>query len=120
MDARTAEALEASILHWQENVAAKQVGDAKIFNEDCALCALFYVGDEKHGECFGCPVRARSRRKECGNTPWSGACNAWWKWEDEPRSEFRRDAFTAAAKLELAFLISLRDPVEATAKATAS
>ena len=114
MDAKTAKALEASILHWQENAAAETPTQAEISSDGCALCKIFYERTNEadpDGPCFGCPVRARSRRSECASTPWRKAASAWFVWEDDPMSPGARNNFRVAAQAEIDFLISLREPI---------
>ena len=98
------EALEASIKHWEENLAAELPIRVKIYSPDCALCTL-YLGDN----CEGCPVFERTGKKECADTPWSEAAKALQRWciyksmSGHPRAEFRK-----AAQAEVNFLKSLR------------
>lgn len=104
-------ALEASIKHWEENVAAKTKAEASIFGDSCPLCQLFthaWQDEEYEISCCGhpdhgrCPVFARTSEDECGGSPWIHALKAWNNWKDSPTPQWR-----AAAQAELDFLRSL-------------
>lgn len=111
MDKRTADALEASSKHWEENVAAETPEGAKIFAENCALCALFNSNTQDEDACLGCPVMDVTGRSECGGSPWSNAFRAHTVWTRDPHSSIAQSDFRAFAQAELDFLISLREPV---------
>lgn len=98
MDAKTAAALEASILHWKQNADVETLQDAKITSSFCALCALFADDD-----CDGCPVKERTRLPQCQEAPWDEAYSA--------RNRNYLAAFRIAALDEVEFLESLREPV---------
>lgn len=78
MDAETKAALEASIRHWEDNVANWQgfmqkilIGeitktDLPIFKEHCALCKLFY-----DSYCNGCPLNNVGHGCNQTDSPWS-------------------------------------------------
>lgn len=106
MDKRTREALEASIKHWQDNVAAETHLDADTGWRSCDLCLLFYNSD-----CEGCPVHRKTGKDACKGSPYGKASDALYRWELGPDIAERKSAFRAAAQKELDFLISLR-PVE--------
>ncbi|MFP5513298.1 MAG: hypothetical protein ACLGJC_09480 [Alphaproteobacteria bacterium] len=81
MDAKTLEALKASIAKWEMNAETAKAGVATgspikwgylaskgvigIGVEGCPLCDLFYEDG-----CNGCPVRQRSEKPCCLNTPY--------------------------------------------------
>lgn len=102
------EALEASILHWQENVAAEWPEDVRMGQASCALCSLFF--DQC---CEGCPVMRRTgySNSRCSGTPYIGASYALFVWR-ETRSDAARDDFRKRAQVEVDFLISLRESGE--------
>lgn len=102
---QAAEALELSILHWQENVAAETPDGASTNASKCALCREF-AGDG----CRNCPVMARTGRDGCFGTPYYEAYDALRNWRDGINA--RREQWRIAAQAELDFLISLRDPTE--------
>lgn len=111
MTAQTkAEALEASILLWQENVKAERSCDVLIGEKDCALCAEFYSL-----ECEGCPVYLRTGEGFCVGSPYGAAYTAWISWKyTNPSScantwRAARDEFHRRAQAEVDFLISLRE-----------
>jgi hypothetical protein len=105
MDARTREALEASIKHWQDNLAADSPADVSVQEGDCALCRAFIdLG------CRGCPVFRKTERKFCKGSPYVDACKALKEWKS---GDFGRRVFTIAAQAELDFLRSLLPSEEA-------
>lgn len=106
MDAKTAEALEKSIKHWEENVAAEAPSDAVVGSRACALCVVFSSYGPR-GFCDGCPVRTFTGREVCDETPYGMADDAYWQWKS--RGNSHREAWRVAARAELEFLKSLRD-----------
>jgi hypothetical protein len=117
MDERTLTALQASIKHWEENVAAEVVGDVKLGPSDCALCRLFWnklhapIMPENDGDaicvrCDGCPVLAATGQHGCNGSPYGDAEDAFMEWDDvEQEDSLAR--FHEAAQAELDFLKSL-------------
>lgn len=95
MDARTLEALEGSIRKWEAivNGTGKDEGP-----HNCPLCELFHPGFSNNVSaqvaCDGCPIKAKTRRPYCWDTPY-GAYH-----EGDPDS-------LEAAQAELDFLRSL-------------
>jgi hypothetical protein len=114
MDARTLAALDASILHWEQNAAAEKPGDASCSADDCALCDLVNLGVVAHTTCIGCPVFEKTGRKLCDGTPYAGASVAWkdWVWATSDEVSQRGEEFRAAAQREVEFLRSLRPAEE--------
>lgn len=108
MDTKTREALEASIKHWEENVAAETPNDANTGWRACALCNLFFFKG-----CDECPVVDWSGERACKETPYLSALHALRLWRNDASDIDRRDAWRTAAQAELDFLISLRPEVEA-------
>jgi hypothetical protein len=107
MDARTAEALEKSIKHWENNAEAERPKDASTRGADCALCGLFYIEG-----CEGCPVYHRTGgEEECSDTPYYQALYCFKRWERYPDDQTSRDYFRAAASEEVKFLKSLRKEI---------
>jgi hypothetical protein len=101
MTAEVAEALEASIAKWKRNSRVRNPDRFLIQAEDCPLCALFYMND-----CTGCPVAMKTGRAVCEGTPYYDAVKAWdVYWYDDNGKAAR-----AAAREEVAFLESLREP----------
>lgn len=78
MDAETKTALEASIRHWEDNVAnwqgfidrllTREITryDLPIFKDHCKLCKLFYTRD-----CNGCPLDKAGHGCNQTDSPWS-------------------------------------------------
>jgi hypothetical protein len=102
MDDATHAALEASIQHWDENIAAERPDMGLISWERCALCLMFTY------PCDGCPVMARIGRGDCGGTPYMKARRAMEKWCKRPDDPAAKVAWVAAATAERDFLVSLR------------
>jgi hypothetical protein len=121
MDARTAEALEKSIEHWREICDAPMI-DIDIGPSICALCRVFHAFFTRSVcvDCIGCPVFAATKQTLCDGSPFpeaQAAYDAWWRAdedEDEAAMQEAEAAFRTAARAELAFLESLREPVKET------
>ena len=107
MNIKTAAALEDSIRHWEENLAAKMPLMAPVGPKDCALCNLFFF----YSDCNGCPVMEKTGRKYCEGTPYRKAASTRMRWrnscEDATRDEWR-EKWRRACRDEIAFLKSLR------------
>jgi hypothetical protein len=101
MDAKTLEALKASIAKWERNAEATDPFEFKISEKDCPLCAMFKIGSD---ECKGCPVFEKTGATFCRETPYIPAATARrdWRCGDVPA-----DRAHAAARDEVAFLRSL-------------
>jgi hypothetical protein len=101
------EALEASIVHWEENANGK--GEMRFDSSACPLCQLFT------GNCFSCPVRKKTGRGECARTPWREilrhylTCHYFGAYRPE-RTCLAVDCPTCRvlSEKEVAFLVSLR------------
>ena len=95
MNAKVRKALESSIRHWERNVTGRT---HTIGPEHCALCRLFYYKKA----CVGCPVRARTGKSHCSDSPYAAAGKA--------HAKFGGDSiqFRGKALEELRFLESLR------------
>jgi hypothetical protein len=102
MDAKTLEALDASIAKW-DRVAEN--GDANTFitSSACPLCDIFI---NPLGACAGCPVQRATRQVGCGGSPWDDAYRqqTFLKFVDSTAV----DEFRAAAAREALFLRALR------------
>ena len=108
MSKQAADALELSIVHWQENVEAETPEAVRISGAACALCIKFY-GD---GDCDNCPVKAKTGEDRCFGSPYYNARNALDKWQFD-RTQVNAALWRTAAQAELDFLISLREPTKA-------
>ena len=95
MDKKTSEALEKSIKHWEENVAAGSCDDIRTEATGCALCDIF-----NEDGCVGCPVMDATGRDYCKETPYTLVTRAVY--------EGSITAAHKAAKAELEFLKGLR------------
>lgn len=104
MDEKTREALEGSIKHWEENLAAENAFQASVTMDACSLCELFYM---QNGNCEGCPV-AGSGFALCDGSPYDEAFEAFVSWRDKPYDSECLIRWQDAAKDELDFLVSLR------------
>lgn len=103
MNRETAIALEKSIKHWEENVAAEKTREVRLGIAACALCGLY----NKINTCDGCPVKKKTGLDGCEGTPYSWVCSTFSVW-DNSKKETDRLLFTHAATAELNFLKSLR------------
>ena len=109
MDDRTLTALRASIVHWEENIAAETPSSAGTLSDDCPLCAAFgkIKGEWGSGRCGGCPVADRVEDDGCAGTPWEEANRALALWITRAPTAEYRDHWRAFAQNELDFLKSL-------------
>jgi len=105
MDDKTLTALQASIKHWEDNVAARGVKSVKLGIKECALCEYFGPFDEP--SCVGCPVSERTGLTGCEGTPYDDVCEAEVEWSDHPRTNSYKEYFREIAQTELDFLKSL-------------
>ena len=105
----SAEALELSIKHWEDNVAkVKQRKLPNINSNDCALCKAF-AGNRDDGYCVKCPVFEYTGEDGCEETPYmqvSRILDDFPEPEDALLEEWE-DLEHAVTK-ELEFLKSLR------------
>jgi hypothetical protein len=108
MDARTLEALKASIAKWERNAVATTPAEYKTGEVDCQLCYLFIYPDS----CEGCPVFLKSGERYCRSTPYMSASSARAYWGSTQSTDLR-DRAHAAARDEVAFLKSLLPTGEA-------
>jgi hypothetical protein len=106
MDAKTLEALKASIAKWERNAEAKTPAEYKIREKDCPLCDLF-----RRNLCDGCPVSDRTEEIFCYGTPYDLAAPAKYDWI-RASSKSAADRAHAAARDEVAFLKSLLPEAE--------
>lgn len=119
MDNKTAEALEGSIKHWEENLAAETPDQAELGVNHCALCRVFY-----RNNCNGCPVRNKTGDSYCNYSPYEYAHNKHNDWENTylknedklylcTKKEVlkKRTQWRIAAREELKFLKSLREEI---------
>ena len=97
MDEKTAAALEESIAKWKRNARVRDIENAKIYGDSCALCKLF-------PGCGECPVFVFTGYTDCQYTPWRAVFNAYHGNDLE--------VFRKAVLAEVAFLESLREPKE--------
>jgi hypothetical protein len=105
MNAETREALEASILHWEENLTAETPSEVTLGGESCALCLMFVLDT---GFCRGCPVREETGNTGCFGTPYHRAVLALNGWKTY-KTEKDKSRWQEYAKEELEFLKGLRD-----------
>lgn len=94
MDERTKIALEGSIAKWESIVKGTGI-DMGVNN--CPLCAVFY----RSHNCNGCPVKQRTGRSYCHQTPYQQFNNALFAGQFALAHEY--------AEKELEFLESLRE-----------
>ncbi len=120
MNPETAAALEDSIEHWEENVAAETPDKAHTRGSSCALCEMFAVrrfARKKGPPCVGCPVMQKTGLPGCRDTPWSAAHSSLLLWgagiscgyEKEVIFRFQEEWRTSAQAM-VDFLKGLREP----------
>ena len=105
MDAKTAEALEASIAHWKRMREDPSGCGETPCGDDCALCRMFHNSTLA---CSRCPVREATTRSYCHGTPWAEAYDAWDTYTVCDTAS-KLAAWQRAADAEIAFLEGLRD-----------
>jgi len=99
MDAKTLEALQASIEKWKRNAVAKTPTEYTTGSDTCPLCAVFI-----RRRCEGCPVREQTGVAWCIRTPYQPARDAKYHWA---AGTGRARQARIAARAEVAFLESL-------------
>ena len=115
MNKETVEALEASIVHWDENAKAIYHGDVSITSISCSLCHIFNRDEMSiRDSCNGCPVLIKTGKKFCERSPYDSAVKALKRWESANKITLLTSeiSFRAAAIAERDFLISLREPID--------
>lgn len=103
-------ALEKSIQHWEDNVAAKTPNEASTGWINCALCKEFL---HQANCCLGCPVRQKTGLSGCKGSPYHefNLEEAFAIWMSFPNDTGLRTIWRKRARAELKFLKSLRVPV---------
>lgn len=69
-------ALEKSIQHWKENLAAESPHQVSTSAQNCALC-MNYIDEH----CMNCPIALHTGQRTCGNTPYISADKCHKEWE---------------------------------------
>jgi len=107
----TAQALEKSIKHWEENLQAALDNEPDSVHVGAAACALCnkFAGQEKRydDKCVGCPIYTKTGEKHCAGTPYR-----WVVYHQDralERIDGSEDDLVKACKEELDFLKSLRE-----------
>lgn len=110
MQEEVREALEASIKHWEENLAAEHPAQASVWGNKCALCQLFNYGTDEdciHEDYGMCPVYEKTGENNCEESPWEDARAAYLRWNAYGNDKITQ--WKEAAQAELDFLCSLRE-----------
>jgi hypothetical protein len=92
MDAKTLEALKASIAKWERNARVRIPETAGIKSDSCPLCKIYI---NSTNICDGCPVAERVRSPGCTLTPWRSAFDALTAWR---HGYGTKEQFHAAAR----------------------
>lgn len=100
MDAKTLEALKASIKHWQD--MRKNWRSSSPIADNCPLCSLFNHDDANN--CIRCPVRERTGMRYCADTPY---CEAYYVHSKVGEGLVTVAEWRKAATYEIEFLKSL-------------
>lgn len=107
-------ALRASIEHWDRMASGKRNRGEDVGPGDCALCKAFNsrynsdLGVDTAGPCAGCPVRDRTGKDFCADTPYP-AIEEFTEGDGAAQysSPYDSEEFKDLALLELEFLRSL-------------
>ena len=67
-------ALKESIEHWKRLEEGEPNYNETPHGDNCPLCQLY---DEESDDCFGCPIREKTKQDQCAGTPWRVAFKAW-------------------------------------------
>ena len=97
MKAKTLKALRKSIAHWKRLATGKRHTGEDVGPFHCALCEMFFHEED----CRGCPVRERTGKSTCQDSPYHDA------WEAAELTSLDSASFKKKAAIELAFLKSL-------------
>lgn len=103
MDAATLEALRGSIAKW-EGIVAGTTED--LGPQNCPLCIKFRNGKSTHVKCDGCPVRERTGRNGCSESPYDDY-EKYFEDVELGDVDFEEVVARSLAKDELDFLKSL-------------
>lgn len=87
----TTEAIKGSIKKWEEIRDGKRHDSG---HSDCPLCQVYYMGNN---DCDGCPVKEKTGKSNCRNTPYVDYC----------RASNLGEKVDTAAQAEIDFLTSL-------------
>jgi hypothetical protein len=101
MTPETLDALNASISKWEKNASVTNLDKAVMGSGHCPLCRLFHPDYTVHdkADCYGCPVKRKTRKPYCRGTPYPDA--------EDAQAMSDLPAYLDAAKAELSFLRSL-------------
>jgi hypothetical protein len=105
MDAKTLEALQASIEKWERNAVAERSSEYATHWTQCPLCLLFnhdVVPNDQR--CRKCPVYERTGQRFCEDSPYEDAVTARNNWR---YGEGTKIAAHEATRAEVVFLESL-------------
>ncbi len=103
MDERTLKALKGSIRKWERIIAGTGTDDGVA---NCPLCLLFHDTHDDGVMCEGCPVREKTGRDGCSDTPYDDWYDNKVALHEDERTELDAKQ-TRIANAELAFLKSL-------------
>ena len=98
---QTVEALDDSISHWERIESGTTMPGEGIFSFSCPLCELFMHDHATIQSCLGCPVRQKTGKPTCQDTPWFDVYMAYC-------DVHSLEKIRPAAKIELEFLRELR------------
>jgi len=103
MKVKTLKALKGSIVKWEKIVAGTGTDDGC---SNCPLCVLFHDSSDEGIMCEGCPVRGRTGRDGCSDTPYDDWYDTKLAMEDVESNGLTHKQ-TRIAQAELDFLKSL-------------
>lgn len=116
MKKKAAKALDKSIRHWMEIIAASHttpLGEIGMGVEECPLCEKFWDAD-----CVDCPIMQKTGKPYCNKTPYYDVYDVQREYRntiaynqhDGTKAKELRRRFHKAALREFEFLKSLREP----------
>lgn len=98
MNKQTKAALRESIAHWERMRKNWKDGEDVPSVKHCHLCGLFR---NREPTCSGCPVKRKTGKTGCADTPYFDAADAWYYGE--------KARFKHHAQAMIDFLKSLED-----------
>lgn len=82
------------LAHWKRLATGKRLPYEKHYAKNCAFCALFYLPVEMSIDavCAECPVKLKTGKKFCRETPWDDCNNNFSNYPKYHSSEFLKAA----------------------------
>jgi hypothetical protein len=87
-------AIKHGVLKWRKNARVETPSKAKIHDDSCHLCWIYYDAD-----CYGCPVQSKTSVEWCFGTPWSRSRDALNNWISSEKPEYKTEFHAAAIEM---------------------